>query len=187
MPWSRARLLSAVQVLALLVSGFPATSGHADDLAALARREKARRAKLAKPTKVLTEEDGKTAAETGSASVSTTSSDAPPAPEAPSRASAEAAKAGWKARAQALRAAVAVAEQDLEQMQKDLNAYRSDLAPLSATEAQDPLRLQKREARLVEMQKAVEVQREVVAQARKSVSILEDEARRAGVPPGWLR
>ena len=131
---SRTRVLSAVQVLLLLVSGAPATFGQVDDLATVARKEKARRAKLAKPTKVLTEEDGKTAAETGSVSVTTTSPDAPPPPEAPSRASAEAARAGWKARAQAMRAAVTAAEQELEQMQKDVNAYRSDLAPLSAAE-----------------------------------------------------
>jgi hypothetical protein len=163
-------------------------SVHGDDLAALALKEKARRAKIAKPTKVLTEEDGKAMTGAGGGSLTTLSGDsAAPADPAPAVASIDAQKSVWTDRAVAVKAAVAAAQLQLEQMEKDVATFRSDQAPLSAAEAQDPMRLQKREAKIAEMNKAIETQKAVVAEARKSVSAFEAEARRAGVPPGWIR
>jgi DNA repair exonuclease SbcCD ATPase subunit len=167
-------------VLVLLLAG----STWADDLAALAKKEKERRAKISKPTPVYTEADGKTAS---GGSVTTLPPPSAPAPASNPGQSAEEQKATWKARADAARAEIAAAEGRLQQLEQEYAAYREDMAEVPASELQDPMRLQKREARMVEMRAGLEQQRRIVANAKKSLSVLEDAARAAGVPPGWLR
>lgn len=161
-----------------------------DDLGAAAKKEKERRAKIAKPGKVLTEEDGKEASQRGSGSLTELTGAAAAAGSPETSAGPESLpdpKATWKARSVAAHAAVTAAEAKLAQLERDLSAYRSDMAPVSAAEAQDPMRRQKREARIVEMTKQIEVQNLAVAAAKKTLSDFEDEARRNRVPPGWLR
>lgn len=162
--------------------------GHAQSLADAAKKEKARRAKIAAPGKVFTEED----AVTKVGSVTTVeSSQAPSASRMEGEAQADEAlakqQAAWKSRAEGVRGALVSAQKALEEAQRAEAAFRSDVAPLSATEAQDPMRLQKREARLAEMNKQIEVLKAAVAAARANITAFEDEARRAGVPAGWLR
>jgi hypothetical protein len=161
------------------------------DLAAVAKKEKERRAKVTKPAKVLTEDDGKEAGAKGTGSVTALPGEGAAAPSSSERASAamaaDAQEASWKSRAVAVRQAVVTAEQKLAQMEKDVAAYRSDMAPVSAADAMDPMRLQKRDARIFEMNKQVEAQKVAVADAKKALTAFEDEARRAGVPAGWLR
>lgn len=179
--------------LALLVAFLPSAL-LAQDLATLAKKEKERRAKVAKPVRILTEDDGKEAAAKGAGSVTPLGGEAPaasasPAPSSSGHAAAEleTQKAAWQARAATARAAVTSAEQALAQMEKDLATYRSDITPVSAADAQDPMRLQKREARIVEMNKQIAAQKAAIADAKKALVAFEDEARRAGVPAGWLR
>ena len=167
-------------ILVVMLAG----SGWADDLAALAKKEKERRAKLGKTTPVLTEVDGKTSS---GGSVTTLPPSSAPAPTSNPGQSAEEQKATWKARADAARAEISAAEGQLQQMEQEYAAYREDMAEVPAAEIQDPMRLQKREARMVEMRAGLEQQRRIVANAKKSLSVLEDAARAAGVPPGWLR
>lgn len=171
------------------IVAFAATLGllpsfaHPDDLVALAKKEKARRARVTAPGRVLTETDAKAGAnvtETVIVAVPT------PAPVIVME-STDGARASWKARADAARAAIVAAEKALEQQERESVTYRSDLTQVSAADAQDPLRLQKREAKIAEMYQLVEVRRAAVAAARAALVALEDEARRAGVPPGWLR
>jgi chromosome segregation ATPase len=157
----------------------------------VARKEKERRAKVAKPVKVLTEDDGKEAATRGAGSVTALGGEGAaataPAEHQSAGGDADAQRAAWKARADAARAAVVAAEKTLAQMERDVAAYRSDMRVVSAADAQDPMRLQKRDAKIVEMNKQVEAQKTAVADAKKAVAALEDEARRSGVPAGWLR
>ncbi|MBX7184983.1 MAG: hypothetical protein K1Y01_07545 [Vicinamibacteria bacterium] len=169
---------------------------QAQDLAALARKERERRSKVTKPVKVLTEDDGKEAAAKGTGSVTSLGGEGalPPAPPGSSEPSPtrptdsdEERRASWKARADAARAAVTNAEKTLAQMEKDVAALRSDMTPVSATDAQDPMRLQKRDQKIFEMNKQIEAQKAAIAAAKKAVIDLEEEARRAGVPSGWLR
>jgi len=163
---------------------------QADDLAALARKEKERRAKIAKPAKVLTQGDAKET--TGSVTVplaissegTATSSREGESREAESP---EVRKSAWKARADHARAEVAAAEEKLVALEREFATFQADLAPLSAAEAQDPMRLQNRATRLEELKKAVLTQKAAFAEAKKAISTLEDEARKKGVPPGWLR
>lgn len=158
------------------------------DLAALARKEKERRAKVAKPAKVLTEEELKEAAakETGAVTTVTPvtggSSGAPAAAEVD-----ESGREFWKGRMEAARKGVTEAQAKLADMQAELERFRSDLTVVPADEAQDPLRLQKRAAKIGEMTRAVEAQRAAVDAAKRAVAELEEQARREGVPAGWLR
>lgn len=175
----------AIAVCAGLIFPLPV---QAQSLADAAKKEKARRARIASPGKVLTEEDAVT--RVGSVTA-VEAAQTPPAPRTEGDSPPEDARATeqavWKSRAAAVRGALVSAQKALEDAQRAEAAFRSDMAPLSAADAQDPMRLQKREARLAEMNKQIEVLKAGVAAARANISALEDEARRAGVPSGWLR
>ena len=179
--------------LALLAVFLPLLA-QAQDLASLAKREKERRARVAKPVKVLTEDDGKEATARGAGSVTSLEGGGggvAPSPElsptSQAKPDVEAQKAPWKARATGARDVVTNAEKALAKMESDLEEYRSDLTLVSAADALDPMRLQKREARMVQMNKEIAAQRAAVADARRALAAFEQEARRAGVPAGWLR
>lgn len=170
----------------LLIAGLAlATPALAQDLAALARKEKARRAALNKPAKVYTEADRGEGAPAKEATSSPAES-APPARAARPESTAGL-EASWRTRALRVRQALAAAETTLAKMEKDFATFRSDLTQVSAAEAQDPLRLQKRDQKIAEMNKQIEAQKAAVSEARKAIANFEDEARRAGVPAGWLR
>ena len=177
--------LAVVLLAAVAYAGSAAAQG---DLAAIARKEKERRAKLGKPVAVLTEENGKEAAARGTGLITIVPGGAPkPSPSPGTREDPEAARASWKARADGARAAVTAAENAVKQQEAAVTAFRNDMAPVTGADALDPLRPQKREARIAEMTKTLETQRAAIVTARKALADLEDEARRAGVPPGWLR
>ena len=183
------RSLCGVAIVLIGVLLSPVAS--AQDLVALAKKEKARRAKVANPGRVLTEEDGKQATAKGVGSVTAlTGENASPAAEVerqPTEKSIDPQQAAWKARSDSARAAVVDAQNKLDEMERDLAALRSDLTPLSAADAQDPMRLQKREARIVEMNRQIQAQKAAIAEARQALSAFEDEARKNAVPAGWLR
>ena len=160
------------------------------DLAAVAKKEKDRRAKVANPVKVLTEEDGKEATAKGAGSVTSiapASGSTTPAGSGNVTTDPNAQQAAWKARMDNAKNAVTVAENTLAQMEKDLNALRSDMTPVSAADAMDPMRLQKRDQLIFKLNKDIETQKAAVAAAKKGVSDVEDAARKSGVPAGWLR
>ena len=144
---------------------------------------------LQPPTKLtatMTEEDGKEAAAKGTGSV-TALGGAPRASAAEEGAPSDAQRTAWKQRADAARAAITGAEARLQELEKAINVARGDQTPLTAEEAQDPLRLQKKEAKIFQLNKDLEAQKVAVDAAKKAFIALEDEARKAGVPPGWLR
>lgn len=186
----RAGTRSLCGVALVLVGGLLSSVVSAQDLVALAKKEKARRAKIANPGKVLTEEDGKEASAKGVGSVTALGGESPSPAEVerqPAGDSIDAQMAAWKVRSNSARAAVTDAQKKLDQMERDLAGLRSDLTPLSAAEAQDPMRLQKREARMLELNKQIQAQKAAIAEARQALSAFEDEARKNGVPAGWLR
>ena len=178
------RVVLLIAVLALATPALAAAL-FSDDLAALARKERARRAALARPAKVYTEADRGEGAPVKQAIPAPTES-APPTQPAPPESTAGL-EASWRTRALRVREALAAAEATLAQMEKDFATFRSDLTQVSAAEAQDPLRLQKRDQKIVEMNKQIEAQKAAVSEARRAIANFEDEARRAGVPASWLR
>lgn len=172
----------------VLIAALVSSVVHADDLVALARKEKERRARIAKPVKVLTEDDGKQAGIKGTGSVTALDGPAPTASAGPPLGGQDsAARAAWKTRADSARAAVTEAQKRLSDMERDLATLRSDMTLLAADEAQDPMRLQKRDAKVFEMNKEIAAQKVAIESARKALAAFEEEARQSGVPAGWIR
>lgn len=188
---SATRFPAILSIVLLLCASGGSALAQDQDLVALAKKERARRAKIAKPSKVLTEEDGKAALESGAGSLTTvekaditSTPQSTPQEGADSQANEEAA---WRTRATSVRSAVTTAESTLQGLEKELATVSADVAPLSAAEAQDPLRLQKKTQRIAELNQQIAAQKEAVAEARRAVAAFEEEARSNGVPPGWLR
>jgi len=180
-----ARWLQAGIVVVALGAG--SVAAPQQDLASLARKERERRAQLAKKSKVLTEDDAKSAAETGAGALTVTGVEGNAAPAAAAGRSTAAQEAAWRTRAESVRRALKTAEEQLQATEAELKSVAADVAPLSAAEAQDPLRLQKKAQKIAELNKQLADQKSAVAEAQKAVAAFEEEARKNGVPPGWLR
>jgi hypothetical protein len=179
------RTLRYAFMLTLLVA-FAASAG-AQSLADVARREEARRKQITKPSRVLTNKDLRP-------------SDAPPppppqvqAPAPPETAATAEPEVSEDEKAQkdeqAWRQRMTDARQALERSQMYLDALQSKINALWAdfTARDDPAQRGKIQT---ERQKALaefdRVKLEIAAN-KKAIDDLEEEARRAGVPAGWLR
>ena len=90
----------------------------------------------------------------------------------------------WRARAEERRSALGLAESRVEGLQYRLDGLRNDTGLDRAT---DPFRLQKIQAEIVEVTADLERARTELVAARQALENFEEEARRANVPPGWLR
>lgn len=177
-------------LLALGAGSLAAAQGQ--DLASLARKERERRAKITKKAKVLTEDDGKAAAESGAGALTVAGAETATAPAAAegsggARDAAAAQQAAWRTRAESVRKAVEAAEAKVQATENEIKAVAADLAPLSAADAQDPMRLQKKDQKIAQLNKQLVDQKNAVAEAKKALAAFEEEARANGVPPGWLR
>ncbi len=187
--------------LLLAACFLPATVG-AQSLAGVAKAEEARRKDLAKPSKVYTNQNLRRDPTTPTASSPSATTDATPAaaPAAPAPASgaapaaapaadAAAAPAG-PARDQAYwRGRMTAAREQLDRSQTFAAALQSriDALTLDFVNRDDPAqRSVVEQNRLKALAELERVQREVAAQT-KAITAIEDEARKAGVPAGWLR
>jgi hypothetical protein len=174
----------AAILLTVAVSGVAA---GAQSLGDVARKEEARR-KAAPATKVYTNKD--LGGGPGDAPAATTPP-AAPAPAAPaSTPAAEQAKdkgpvkdqAYWAARMKGLQGQLERDQNYADAMQTRINALttdfvnRDDPAQRSSIERDR----QKSMAELARLKKSIE-------DGKKAIADLEEEARRAGAPPGWLR
>ena len=187
-----------VAVTALLVA---ALSGplSAQSLGEVGRQEEARRQGIKAPAKVVTNKDlgggalaspaGSTAAPASSAPPTTSPAAKPAADGKPADAgkSAEAAgtvkdQAYWAGRVKALRAQVDRDETYRDALQSRVNVLTADFVgrddPAQRTVIERDR--QKAVAELGRLKTAIDA-------GKKAVADLEEEARRAGVPPGWLR
>lgn len=170
----------------------PALDAKRDkSLGAVAKRTPAAR-KKAPPAKVLTNEDLDKARQ-GGAAVSVLSADGvEPAPVSEGRFNSEddttdavpQDEATWRQRADAARARIAEAESIVRSAEQRLAELRSDVA---GEDVMNPFRQQAREADIKVETERLDAARAEVAAARQAMSDLEDEARRASIPPGWLR
>ena len=173
----------------------PAPDAKRDrSLGAVARRTPAA-GKKAAPAKVLTNEDLDKARQGGAAvSVLAVDGVAPDAPgsegnpitsnEGELTDAVPRDEATWRQRADAARARIAEAEAVVASAEQRLAELRSDVAP---EDPMNPFRQQAREADIKNETARLEAARADVAAARQAFSDLEDEARRASIPPGWLR
>ncbi len=200
-----ARMVSA----ALLVTVAASASPSGQSLAEVARQEEARRKAIKGPAKVYTNDSIRggsspaapppaspapaTAAAGGSvatpatatpssskaASASTPSAAAEPADQQPGEKKDE---HYWRKRVQAERDALARAQIFAESLQTRINVLSADFVNRDDP-AQRAVIANDRQKALDELER---VKQEIVAHT-KGIAGVQDEARRAGVPPGWLR
>ena len=180
------RLIAAAVVAVLAASPLAAQS-----LADAARREKERREKAhksAQPAKSYSEADLKApkgvtpnpADEMGGYTASSGAAEMEGGGEARND------EAGWRERAEAQRKAVGEAAAGLRDLEANLERVRLDREPAAAN-IMDPQREQKRQAEIFRLQDEIGKARAALEKARQEQAAFEEEARRAGIPPGWLR
>jgi hypothetical protein len=195
-------MMRTVAVVTLLVS--VATLAHAQTLADVARSEETRRKKVPKTSKVYTNDDLRadftapappdepSASTTGDAAARPAnqpgaaaaggSTAARPAAGDPAATPALRDQAYWSGRINAARSAVERNRLFIDALQSRINALTTDFVNRDdpaqrAVIEQDRL---KAKAELERVQKEIE-------DGTKAIAAIEEEARRAGVPSGWLR
>jgi hypothetical protein len=89
----------------------------------------------------------------------------------------------WRQGATAHRAAMQRAEQRIEAAQLRINALMSDAVP---TNVGDPFQQQTLEAERAKARKELEDAQRELELAEDAFHVFEEEARRKGVPPGWV-
>ena len=186
-------------------------SSPAQDLAAAAQREKARRSQQKDPdaTRHYSDEDLPKSANSRSSDTGTSEAPKQAAGSTPTSAAAPGTgEAYWRARAASARASVATAERDLARAERAASAIGPALGPAAAPcqagaiprygesleefrrRAANTVTCDVDQLRLLEAQKAserVEAARQALAKAQQALVNLEEEARRAGALPGWIR
>ena len=93
-------------------------------------------------------------------------------------------EAYWRGRATRAREAVDEADGKVRDLEARIAALRNDMNPVNT---QDPNRLQTRDRELQEATDGLDAARRAADAARKAQADLEEEARRAGALPGWVR
>ena len=180
-----------------------AAAADAQSLADVARQEAARRKALSTPGKVYTNDslrnepapavppspaaatppaDAAPAAPTDPAAPGASQPGAPGAAEPGATPPAAQTEADWRKRAATIRDSVARLQTFSEALQSRINALTADFV-----NRDDPAQ---REVVAADRQKALsELDRvkQEIAQQQKALVALQDEARRAGVPAGWVR
>jgi hypothetical protein len=180
------RLLSAICLAAVMTA-----TASAQSLGDLAKQEEARRNAIKKPGKVLT-------ADTIRATSAPSTGDPVPAASAPASTPGKAgdappdkkpkpeddpkSEASWRTRVQGARDVLQRSQVFAEALQSRINALSTDF-----TSRDDPAQ---RAAVATDRQKALaeltRVKDDIVRQT-KAIADIQDEARKAGVPPGWVR
>jgi hypothetical protein len=167
------RLVPLMLVLAAAAPALPQSLGEV--------AERTSKQRKGTPAKVYTNDDLK---ESHDASEQKAAAPAAPAPEAPAPTPTMDPSQRWRRDGKQRREAVTRAEAKVAAIQARIDALMLDLNP---TNVGDPNRLQTIEAEKAKALADLETAKEELAQARQGVEDLEEEARKAGVPPGWLR
>ncbi|MGH9254990.1 MAG: hypothetical protein ACRD3C_10515 [Vicinamibacterales bacterium] len=182
--------------LALLLVGAMPTFAQA--LGDVAKQEAERRKVIGAPGKVYTNDSLR--AETPSTSAPGAAPPVQPAPQAtpaspgvqapasqdataaPPAEPAPATEEAWRTRITGARDAVSRSQIFVEALQSRINALTTDFVNRDDPAQRDTIAAERQKA-LAELDR---VKREIVDQ-QKAIVAIQDEARRAGVPPGWLR
>jgi hypothetical protein len=177
--------IAAAAVITLALAS--AASGQA--LGDVARKEEARRKAVApKPGKVYTNEDLRPVDPTSTpapAQAPATAAPAAPAQGKPEEKPADDPKkdeAYWRTRMAQLRDGLQRAKMFQEALQTRINSLSNDFASRDDP-AQRNVVASDRQKALAELDRV----KKEIADFEKQITDLEDEARKAGVPPGWLR
>lgn len=182
-------------VTLLLTAG--AAQAAAQSLADVARQEEARRKAITRPGKVLTNDDLRSVTPPSPAPTPAPVSPAPAAPspsgeaggtpaappaadtETPAQAQDEAA---WRDRITAARESLARSQAFADALQSQINALTTDFAARDDPAQRGQISTNRQKA-LAELDRV----KNEVAQFQKQITDIQEEARRAGVPAGWVR
>jgi hypothetical protein len=189
----RSMRLSQLAIVAIAVMVLlPAASAAAQSptLADLAKKEEARRKSLKVPTKVFTKDDlppsaavvpaAPAAAPAAGAAGQAAAAAADPNAEAPKEE--EKGEEWWRARMEQAREGLRRNEMFAEALNSRMNALAVDVANRDDPAQRQVLSLERQKA----VQELARVQDDI-AKLKKQMADIEEEARVAGVPPGWLR
>lgn len=194
--FSRA-LLGRVAFL-LVVLGLMAGSASAQTLADLAKKEQERRKDAAPATKVITNKDLKPAAKPETAPAAADAAGAAEAKEGDAKDPAAADKGAqdkkeaagnpatdeesWRKRAAAVREELRRNEMFAQALRTRINSLTRDYQSRDDFAQRNKLAEERADA----VNELARVEQDI-ERAKKASDDLEDEARKAGVPPGWLR
>jgi hypothetical protein len=182
------RLVSALTLMGALAATAPAQS-----LGELAKREEARRKSVQSPAKVYTNDT----VGSGRAPAPTAAPPAAPAAAQPGSPTAAAAgaeekpkppvdrkteEAAWRQRMQGAKDSLQRSQTFAEALQSRVNALTADFTARDDP-AQRAVVASDRQKALAELDRV----KNDIAQQTKAIATIQEEARRAGVPPGWLR
>ena len=186
----RTTTLALVALLAAAPAVQTAWAQGLGDAAARARRERGKKAQEGKPaTPAYTNESLEGSRPPGAEPTKASEEPAPAASAAEEDTAGEGESAGpedrWRQRADDARRAIASAEKALADAEARGAQLLQDRDPMSGVN--DPNRLQTLEAQRAKARAEADAARQSMAEARQALADLEEEARRAGVPPGWLR
>jgi hypothetical protein len=179
-----------------------AVAAHAQSLGDLARKEEERRKTISAPAKVLTNEDLRGAAVAPPAPVVTpvaggapaaavpppspsggsAAADAPRTPTEPESAQAPASEDEWRKRIAAARDNLARSQTFIEALQSRINALSTDFAARDDPAQRAEISTNRQKA-LAELDRV----KQEIQQYEKAITGIQDEARKAGVPAGWVR
>ncbi len=188
-------------LLALIAMSFVASAAAAQSLADLAKKEEARRKAIKNPSKVYTDADLRKVTPASPAASAVPAQPATPgAPPADAKAgqpadankpadenkpgddAPEKQEAAWRARITEARAKLTRTKLLADAMQTRINSLTNDWLARDDP-AQRALLANQRIEALGELQRLND---EIVAQT-KAIADIEEEARQAGIPPGWIR
>jgi len=181
-----------VIVALLLVLGFAGRAG-AQSLGDVAKKEEERRKKTAEPAKVYTNKDlgqvPSSPAPAPSAGASATAKPAEPAKDAKDAKDKDAKdkdapkdKAYWAGRLKGLQDQLDRDSTFADALQSKINALTTDFVNRDDPAQRAVIERDKQKA-IAQLAKL----KQSVIDDKKAIADLEEEARRAGVPPGWLR
>jgi hypothetical protein len=173
-------------LLAALALTAGASSGFAQSLADVARKEEARRQAIKEPAKTWTNKDlgaggdvvvPPTPAPDASSSSSTTSESTDPKSKEPVRD-----QAYWSGKMKGLRANLDRDETLLAALESRINALNTDFVNRDDPAQRSQVEINRKKA----LAEQASLKQQVDAD-KKAISDLEEEARRANAPAGWLR
>jgi hypothetical protein len=170
---------------AALALALPGVGVFAQSLADVARKEDERRKTVAQPGKVYTNKDLGPSSGLPVPPVEPPSADVTPTPapeEAPKVAEPVKDQAYWADRMKSLRGALDRDEVLAAALESRINALNADVINRDDPAQRATLETDRKKA-LAE----VENLKKQIEADKKAIAGLEEEARRAGVPPGWLR
>jgi DNA repair exonuclease SbcCD ATPase subunit len=172
--------MSWVRALLVLVFAAWAVPASAQSLAAVARKEEARRKQVKQPSKVITNKDLNPAPADAPAPAEGA---APPGDAAPDEEQQrEQDEQAWRNKMNDARQALERSQMYADALQSKINALWGDFTARDNPVERAQIEIERKKA-IAEQER---VKGEIEAQ-KKAIADLEEEARKTGVPPGWIR